>query len=97
MRSTVSNPLNQPAVSRPDARITPAASVEVMAAQARVRAAALTGDPPTMEAAARAYVTAVNLALLASFARVVRGTLRTTWRGIRGKGATRARAADLDR
>lgn len=68
----------------------------VEVASARVRAAALHGDPVAVEAAGRAYVLAVNRALLANLVQLIAETLRPAWRGIRARYARRASVADLD-
>jgi hypothetical protein len=65
-------------------------------ARARLRAAALHGDPLAAEAAARAYAIAVNLALLDELARASGAMLRLAWRTVRGRRAVVASVRDLD-
>jgi hypothetical protein len=67
----------------------------VEVARARVRGAALHGDPLAVEAAGRAYVVAVNLALLANLAQVIGAMLRSARRGIWARRARPASVAEL--
>lgn len=65
-----------------------------VAMRRRAAAAALQGDPVSVEAAVRAYALAVNLALLAAFACVLQAMPAAAWRRIRrhaGAAAVRMR------
>jgi hypothetical protein len=65
-------------------------------ARARVRAAALHGDPLAVEAAGRAYAVAVHRALLARVGHILAAMLRPAWGSIRGQRARLGSVADLD-
>jgi hypothetical protein len=90
-------PVLRPTANPDAAGQTPVASraAMVVVARARVRAAALRDDPLAVEAAGRAYVVAVNLALMANLAQVIGAILRAAWQSMRGQRARPASAVDL--